>query len=1294
MKRTSVLFFFVILVLFASCAPKVQKSKVKVSIGASSTIGEDFSGGFLISATNVSSGEVLLSKPAPGATAAVFDLDPKDNWDFAAIGWNDDGGNSTHPMEGNVYCGFKKNQEIVSDGEMDLDLQVAINSCLSQNGVDTSIGNALPSVMPQPLQLHTCGGIQNYIAEGGNIPGALECGPSNPFGMFDGGDRSYRVKLRRSDDVGGDLIVSRCLNDSDNDAKVLTNIRLPYYTESLKYEIESFSSTGCIATNKTEVYAFNYGGFYGNGESKLSTQMNIAAAVNHDNKLQVFLHAKLCQTPAELARRPFAAGSSSSMTYLVCNENQFNYIASGPGTCDGSGILASGMGCESNAKYIIGRNINFGSDNTTIANAFSGELDGRGHLLSNGDSPLFNQLLTPVSGEDARIHSFNIDGFNLSINTAVANDHYGILAKEIINSNNGKRIEIQDIQLWGNNSIDFDSTAVTGNHYIGGLIGLVDFATNGNGDSIFIRKVSSHVDIDSNSPQPLAIGGLVGKAVGSANGNQSFELNHVGVSNEDDVFDDIGRVDLTALNASHSVGGIVGSIDHVEIREDNIAITKIQGRSKLGGILGESNMNSSIEGSFADVEIVSDGINTVDRAGGLVGNITNTSSLIINSSVAELEINDGSVNYTSIGGLVGSATTNNSSTQALKINNAKAIVDINVDGSAIGGLVGHYNPGAYTDGVDSPFITNSVALGSITQQTTTNGNNHSRGGFVGDMYEGRITRSVAWFDFIQGRDAIGGGFGKANAEARIKESRIHVQDILADATTGNASRGVGGVVGRFEPAGNQTGNYFEEIKVTGSITTGSGISNCDNGYCGSVVGYIDNTTVAYAGYFSNIVHMVSVENDMSVDIVETADKMCGYGGSPTTTCNIDATFIGNLGSNIALDSDANCGGLPGMFNDSGATLPCDLLFNQKWQDFNLRSGASTPEDYIAGNRFEPFHISFEGDWNAIGADAFLLDKWFALQNPIYFSGSFIPIGDDNIAQLDGGFRGGIISNGYSLDNITLNTTDINGDSNQDAGGLIPILDGGKIGLRDEPLYINNLNLNCNTANCGVVGLAKDGGVHTIVNGAVNALSALGNIAGLVGHVQNGIEISESGFEGEIRAAGNDHVGAFIGGHTTSARITIEESFVRLSKLEGNDYVGGLIGRLDNPDTNSRIEKTYVIHGIAPASSGNNIDGNDEVGGFIGYMTGAASVSKTYVSLAGISRSTTTFDPYARDGGGINFNGGSDNYIVEAPGDSLATVAPVDDIADDINNISGSLGDKFIMSGPYLFLEWEVAGFDH
>lgn len=1285
----SKLFLFLILSLIAvSCSQAPEETTAKVSVG------------YLTGSTNYQAGLYIIAEQTDGKGYAVRMLDnsdavemvlPNGSWNFTAIGWN-----GTEHFEGDVFCARQNNVKL-GGGDFNLAMSATEAGCANL-GQPVDADNDFYT-----LDFTSCIDVKPYVEEGYPIEPGIVCGtPGVPLvgGLTKGIKISFPQVLASGEIVPG--LTSGCYSVSSHLAS--TSVKLPYgnSVNRLNYIVEMYDSTTCNSGTPPLKVSFSQGlakpanGFLGLGLRDDSTE-----------SIKVILNELAC-VGDQLTNRPFAAGSTSSGSYLVCNEAQWNNIAT-PGPC--TAVNTTGMGCEADKAYILGANIDFGGSNTSIVPNFSGEFRGAFKTLSNFNNPLFSKITTLFN--DVRISDLNIDSANIAY--AGDNKALGLLASVAENSGNGAyQVEIDNINI--TNSSVADTSGGSNGHPVGGLIGLVDwrFSTPVIGEDFSLRKITSTANISTNNVGQQAIGGLIGKIRGNDISNVNLELNNVGVKERSkSSWASLGRFNYDdyseqiSLNAGNdpdiSVGGLVGEIygfagqGMVDIRVGNVAYSTVQGVSSVGGLIGSVDQTTNytkIDNSYARLVFVPQASSTY--IGGVIGKVYNAAaatSIDIEGTAGHLIVGtettpETSFGIVSMGGIIGFYQFDNPS-PALSIKDSRGVMETYVEGQEHGGIAGSITcTGTCSSGL---VVERSIAMGTIGDESSSgiaNGaGNDMRGGLVGLAEYIETNQNIVHMN-IEGENYIGAAYGQA------QESYTSHFDSNASLRAYTAF--VGGIAGSFVSDFSEV-TYVNSVKLNNEIYIQTAVTNCALSFCGELFGTHDFSNTGTS-------HSIDVLSISSINDINNSDFTGSRCGNVESECSNSVGDIDNF-----TVSDTNCGALTGNYsiaNIDGAGNKCELDFIVSLAKFAPVIDANGDlEYYRMGSIIDPYEIKTVADWNKIGSDPFLMKKSFEVVNDIDFGGT-APTRIGTTANISGAdvFSGKIFGDGV-IKNASLTVSGT-------YSGLINTVNGGSIGLRNLPLQFDSLLIICNSDSinsCGLIGFASNAEIAIVSkNARVVETGATLNytVGGILGTAGSNNEMNYSEFQGFINTPLAYRVGGLVGStESASGDVRISDSSAKLNYIishGGSGKVGGLIGDVSIGSNSSSIKDSYVWLDPSEVHSGGDI-----VGSWRGLLVGLISESNFKVENCYVDISTGTIpastEILAHDDD-ANIEGGSiTNYGVIGPGLGNAAVetAPwlsdhqtaVDDYADLVSTLTTFGDDKWLINNGRLVREWEVYGFD-
>lgn len=393
---------------------------------------------------------------------------------------------------------------------------------------------------------------------------------------------------------------------------------------------------------------------------------------------------------------------------------------------------------------------------------FTGYLDGLGHKISN---LTINKPAVDEVGLISYALFATVKHLNLS-NAAITGQNYvgGLIGR------NGVDNGMTGHSVVFNNRI---SGTVTGKAYVGGLIGV---------DRVYNSGSST---VNANTDAALVtgryyIGGLTGW---SSINNGSLTLNNNRI---------FGNTQASAVNEDKSdIGGLIGRL------EDYTGSTATMQNNIIHGNVTSTRNTNSLGGAVGSAYVYDSTLNINNmNSNGTVS--TNTSSYYI-------------------GGLFGTISLSGAASATLNGSSSTGSVS---GGTYVGGLIG------YNYGNAASAISNSYSEGNITGTGTV-------GGLVGSNYYAGISNSHA-VGTIHANDS-GGGLVGYNVDAPVSNSYA-TGDVIATSTGGN----IGGLIGYNYGPLSAVNNSYASGLVDGTPTSMTGGSNV-----GGLIGY------NYAGAISN-----------------------------------------------------------------------------------------------------------------------------------------------------------------------------------------------------------------------------------------------------------------------------------------------------------------------------------------------------------------------------------------------------------------------------------------------------------
>ena len=1291
-ERMKFLNFSIISLLFIACGEQPGRTSAKISVAAL-TGSSKYGGGLVIYARTTDRSKEII-RPVPISDTLNIDL-PNGNWDFTVLGW--DGGDYNKIFEGAVQCDSKENVNL-GGGELVLDFAPSFQKCLLRAQASVASGqiSAVEDFIDVDnqsfyrLAVGSCIGLSKTIQEENisNIPPELGCGGGDFF--MQGGQQSWRIimlskKLDGSISSIDEGLVSDCrpLTESYRNYSGI-NLPLRKAIGDNQYLIQVFESTDCSGTSaRNAVLARGLGNNEFDPEQQKFAQVlslsdnfgntggeNANYYTPGSNWVFVAVDSDGC-TPGAIANSPFAAGGVTIDTddngapdrgeYLICSKDQFENIAT-----------------DLDARYIIGRDLDM-SGNTTITGDFGGDLRGNNYTLSGITSPLF-ETITSTRADRMRISDIVIDAADIENNTDGV--HVGILAKEISDDGTGNdEIEIDRIRII-NSQIEDNSGA--GLNRIGLLAGYINFDTPNANESLFIRKIYiTSSDIISTSAGTSHYGGLIGEIFydnsGPVYGNIAFEENSLGYVYTTglngqkiiDHNDDSGRILINAgADPEHSAGGLIGTMNYGEIRSNNRVKVDLIAQSNAGGLVGKyepsalTEQRVSIQNSHADVVYSAMGAPAIGVAG-IIGHVFSNSvapNLDVKGVVSKLKIGDeGSEQFNQVnnlGGIVGRYYYEGS--PSLRIYDSRVEMETYTRGTNHGGLVGAYEPNTapsnYINEGDYTVKGNLVyAILRDEQNGTVSGDavNFYRGGLFG-----KVTQVSTRFNTVYGSI-------EAAEKAGSHSGRLDYSWVTEDQATMKIKVDggvVGGAFGELLADPNLDTHTIKYLDIEADLDSEIGAIDCQSGGdgCGALAGACFNPSPGVD--LPIVIEFIGKVSLNGGDLTDTVNDLCPIDQLAGWTTNASAEIVAPK-----LDN-SNCTGLTGPFSDFNGS--CQQLFLQKWQEVGIeKDDAGNPlADYAAGtwsfievprllvgSIADPYELRTKEDWNAVGSDAFLLTKSFEVINDndggIDFSGGpFIPFGGNTANS----FSGSLFGSG-ALYNINFTST------NLAEKGIVNILCGGKIGLRNYPLHIESSTIDVQTDSAGIIGRITAGnsdcgqdhnGVFVRATDILVANSrddSLLSAGGLIGDIVTGtfdpvVEIDGSAFHGAVSAdngtaGGVTSVGGLIGRvNAGTGEIRISKTAVIVSDLQSSNNaeanIGGLVGSIDSP-TQLNFEESYIIFD-SPVSNVEALDIPGNFGGIVGsYGLGAPhNFRDVYIDFSSVNEIniSSSGDLYGDNGG--------------------------------------------------------------
>ena len=475
-------------------------------------------------------------------------------------------------------------------------------------------------------------------------------------------------------------------------------------------------------------------------------------------------------------------------------------------------------------------------------------------------------LANDIDASSTAITSFNPIGSSSTIGFSGVLDGLG---NSINNLTVNKPIK-DEVGLIGFNqfgslkNIVLINAAVTGQNYVGGLIG-----RNGLDNGTHGTSVISGNRISGSVTGKQYVGGLVG-------GNSTYNT---------DVTNIINNTTTTTVSGRYNIGGLVGFADIFGNSTFNLLGNTVDGntmasalnedKAYIGGLVGQLysqyGATSNIRNNTSSGNVTSP--RTTSYIAGGIGYVSNyDSSLNLeNNTINGLVSAISSSNYTGglLGGLYNSGSTASSSPIVISTNSSSATVN---GGSYVGGLIGHIQ------GSSQASINGNTASGNISGETRV-------GGLIGDSNATSISNNHA-SGTISGNSNVGGLIG-SNYDSTISNSDATGAVML----TGSNGSSLGGLVGY---------NY--------------GISHISNSYAtGSVETINGANSASYVGGLAGLNYYANISNSYATGAVSGSSNVGGLVGD-----NSGSTISQSHASGNVLASSSNAGGLVGVLQGTSS----------------------------------------------------------------------------------------------------------------------------------------------------------------------------------------------------------------------------------------------------------------------------------------------------------------------------------------------------------------------------------------
>jgi hypothetical protein len=635
-------------------------------------------------------------------------------------------------------------------------------------------------------------------------------------------------------------------------------------------------------------------------------------------------------------------------------------------------------------------------------------------------------------------------------------------------------------------------------------------------------------------------------------------------------FDGNGFRVLNFIYTTDSGSDFIGLFSAVTgtIRNLGVMDADVEGRERVGALVGYTDSGAVIENSYATGQVVG-GMNTGGGTGGLVGALT-------------------------------SAT----------VSDCYADVDVSASGNWVGGLVGESKDGSVTDSFALGATAGEVNVGGLigySWSTADIQDSYAFGEVSGDQQVGGLAGEISGSGTIE-RDFAEGSVSSTGSGAGGFAGRIDnatVRYAYAKGAVSGLDR-VGGFAGRMD-----SGNAIDAYATGAVVGTGS-----PSAYAGGFAGYFYNSSTLSRAYSAGA---VSFTNGGGTDIGGLVGGVSGavsvkYSYWDTTTSGQAASAGGSGLTSAQLQAKTNFTGWPwGAYwispADAGLAagspiLRSQVIYDLSYCDDAAHAGAS-PFAGGAGTAGDPYLICTATQLDEVRNS---LNAFFKLMQDVDLSGSwanaFVPIGDGGSP-----FTGTFDGNGFRILNFTRNTpgsdyvsvfgvlqgtvrnlgaTDVDVTGRDRVGGLIAYADNGST---IENCYSTGVVTGGQNIDGGTGGLLGSGAVATISSSysAAQVSSSGDKVGGLIGEQASGA-VQDSYAIGAI--TGNDETGGLIGSLHSAGGVSTSYA---LGDASGNEGVGGLVGYLD---TGSSVDASFAE---------GNVSGAAVIGGLIGDMEGAGSM---------------------------------------------------------------------------------------
>ena len=375
--------------------------------------------------------------------------------------------------------------------------------------------------------------------------------------------------------------------------------------------------------------------------------------------------------------------------------------------------------------------------------------------------------------------------------------------------------------------------AIIGKGYVGGAIGYTNIQTSA---GIVSARISANHVI---SASQAYVGGGIGMVDGTA------VYSRVAVE-----YDGTGIMDMSAIDATNSyIGGSIGCIGSDQngpiVQEASVSMTETgklvttpaNSYTAIGGVVGWVRKGSKVENvNLSGGEVILD-VPKTSSVGGMVGQITENSTVSNLTGTASIRINA----LNNVGGYIGTLT---DSTMG-KIAFSDTVL-LNISGNQhVGGCIGEIKAGVVGTSGDSFKIT---GIQSVESVATGGRGERGTGGFVGAVYGGSKVNCSVDVTLKEGYYVKGGGWNIGGVFGRVENSNLYgnyTTHLAGGQVLGNYGHR-GGVIGYIQKS-DATGTlstYIDSEYVNDNVEAGTPLGGAtvlgDHKSIGGVIGHIGN----------------------------------------------------------------------------------------------------------------------------------------------------------------------------------------------------------------------------------------------------------------------------------------------------------------------------------------------------------------------------------------------------------------------------------------------------------------------